>query len=300
MSPSASLDNLQLFIAVAEAGGFSRASERLDLPVATLSRRIAQLEKELNVPLFKRNTRNVSLTPAGESFYAQLMPALESVHSAINDLSDAAASLQGLIRLTSAADFVQHCLALPLTQFLQRNPDVKLDLNLNSQRMDLVTEQIDLAIRIGTLEDSNLFAWHLFDMPLKLFATPSYLAGIQTLNHPHDLANCNFIRLRTNKNRTEWVLKNGDEQITHHVQGNITVNDMGVVIAMCEASAGIGIIPEAFVQTQLNNHTLVPVLPNWHSLPSKVHAITTARNPPARVKHLIEFLKQALQQFNRS
>ena len=74
-----SLDNLHLFIAVADAGGFSRAAERLDLPVATLSRRIATLEKELNIPLFKRNTRNVSLTPAGEELYASLVPALESV-----------------------------------------------------------------------------------------------------------------------------------------------------------------------------------------------------------------------------
>lgn len=297
MSPSASLDNLQLFIAVAEAGGFSRASERLDLPVATLSRRVAQLEKELNVPLFKRNTRNVSLTPAGEAFYAQLMPALESVQSAINDLSAAAASLQGLIRLTSAADFVQHCLAKPLTQFLQLNPDVNLDLKLSAQRMDLVTEQIDLAIRIGTLEDSNLFAWHLFDMPLKLFATPSYLASIHQLQHPDDLGTCNFIRLRTNKNRSESVLTNKKQRITYNPHSNLTVNDMGAAIALCEAGAGIAVLPEPFVQMQLANGSLLPVLPAWQSLPSTVHALTTARNPPARVKHLIEFLKQVLKQY---
>ena len=142
----ASLDNLQLFIAVADAGGFSRAADRLDLPVATLSRKIALLEKELNVPLFKRNTRNVSLTPAGEAFYAQLVPALDAVQSAVNDLSDAANSIQGVIRITTPADFARLSLAQPLTRFLQLNPHIKIELHLNPSRMDLIKEQIDVAI----------------------------------------------------------------------------------------------------------------------------------------------------------
>ena len=289
-----SLDNLQLFIAVADAGGFSRASDRLDLPVATLSRRVAQLEKELNVPLFKRNTRNVSLTPAGEAFYAQLMPALESVQSAINDLSNAAASVQGRIRITSAADFTQHCLAAPLTQFIQRNPDVQLDLNLNHQRMDLVTEHIDVAIRIGQLVDSNLFAWHLFDMPLQLFASPSYLAAIQKIEQPDDLTACNFINMRHNGGQRDLTLQQGKQTHSQATSGNILANDMGVIMGLCEAGAGIAAMPEAFVRNQLQRQLLVHVLPDWQCPTVPVHAVTATRNPPARVKLLIEFLKESL------
>ena len=287
----ASLDNLQLFIAVADAGGFSRAADRLDLPVATLSRKIALLEKELNVPLFKRNTRNVSLTPAGEAFYAQLVPALDAVQSAVNDLSDAANSIQGVIRITTPADFARLSLAQPLTRFLQLNPHIKIELHLNPSRMDLIKEQIDVAIRIGELADSNLYASHLFDMSSKLYATPSYLASLPTITHPDDLKNCNWVQLKTNTQRTHLTLINGNQIIEQPIYGNLQANDMGVVIGLCAAGAGVAMVPEILVQCEINNGTFAQVLPNWHSPTLPIHALTTARNPPARVKHLIEFLK---------
>ncbi|MGL4767455.1 MAG: LysR substrate-binding domain-containing protein [Formosimonas sp.] len=293
-----SLDNLQLFIAVADAGGFSRAAERLDLPVATLSRRIAQLEKELNVPLLKRNTRNVSLTPAGEAFYAQLMPALESVQSAINELSNAATSLHGTIRLTSAADFTQHCLAASLTQFMQRNPEIKLDLNLTHQRLDLVTEQIDVAIRIGALPDSNLFAWHLLDMSAHLFASPDYLAALPPIQQPEDLAACNFIHLRTSGDWRDLHLQSGARRITPPLTSNLVANDMGVVISLCEAGAGVACIAPLLVNKQQCRRTLVQILPDWQTPAVPVHAVTAMRNPPARVRMLIDFLKVSLAQMS--
>ena len=290
-SNQASLDSLQLFIAVADAGGFSRAADRLDLPVATLSRKIALLEKELNVPLFKRNTRNVSLTPSGEAFYAQLVPALDAVQSAVNDLSDAASSIQGVIRITTPADFARLNLAQPLTHFLQLNPHIKIELHLNHNRMDLIKEQIDVAIRIGELADSNLYASHLFDMSNKLYATPSYLASLPAITHPEDLKNCNVVQLKTNVQRTHLTLINGNQIIEQPVHGNLQANDMGVVISLCAAGAGVVMAPEILVQNEINNGTFTQILPDWHSPVFPIHALTTARNPPARVKHLIEFLK---------
>jgi len=291
-----SLDNLYLFIAVADAGGFSRAAERLDLPVATLSRRIAALEKELNIPLFKRNTRNVSLTTAGEEFYASLVPALESVQSAMNELSNSAARIEGHIRLTTPADFARLCLSKPLSQFLSLNPHVRLDLNLNSHRMDLVKEHVDLAIRIGHLSDSALYATHLFDMPLKLYASPSYLASLPCIQTPEDLKHCNLIRLRTNGDSPVGLLRleKGKQTVEQTLQGNLTANDMGVVISLTEAAAGIALIPEAFISNQVASGTLVNVLPDWRSIKTPVHAVTTARNPPARVKALVAYLKEQL------
>lgn len=287
----ASLDSLQLFLAVADAGGFSRAAERLDLPVATLSRKIALLEKELSVPLFKRNTRNVTLTPAGEEFYTQLVPALGAVQSAVNDLSNAATSLQGVIRITTPSDFARLSLAKPLAQFVQLNPHIRVELHLSSSRVDLVKEHIDLAIRIGELADSNLFAWHLFEMSSKLFATPSYLASLPAIETPDDLKHCNMIHLKTNINRNHLTLIKGDETVEQPIQGNLQANDMGVIIALCSADAGVAMIPEMLVHQETTEKLLSPILSDWHSSSIPVHAVTTARNPPARVKHLIEFLK---------
>lgn len=296
-----SLDNLHLFLAVADAGGFSKAADRLDLPVATLSRRIAALEKELGIPLFKRNTRNVSLTPAGELFYEKLTPALGAVQSAMNDLSDMSSTLKGVIKLTAAADFTRHCLTTPFTQFLADHPEITLELALNTQRMDLIKEHIDVAIRIGRLNDSNLFATHLFDMVLKLYASPKYLASHQCIRAPQDLGSCNFIRLKTNPSHDRFIqLHRGNEVIEQGIQSNAVLNDVGVIMSLAQAGAGVALIPEPFIQNQLSTGLLVPVLPDWHSEITPIHAVTTSRNPPARVKALIATLKHDLQKYQHA
>lgn len=296
----ASLDSLELFVAVADAGGFSRAADVLDLPVATLSRKIALLEKELNIPLFKRNTRNVSLTAAGEVFYTQLTPALAAVQLAVNDLSDASDSIQGMIRVTAPSDFARHCLVPSLAKFLRVNPDVQMDLNLNSMRMDLVKEHVDLAIRIGQLEDSNLVAWHLFDMPLKLYAAPTYLASLLQTQHPDDLKHCNFVNLKTNHSHNVISLQNRAETFEFSTNSNISANDMGVIIALCCEGAGVGLLPEMFVQQEISEGKLMPVLPSWFSTAAPIHAVSTARNPPVRIRRLIEHFKNDFKQWRET
>lgn len=294
MKQSPSLDNLALFVAVAETKSFSRAAERLDLPVATLSRRITVLEKEMGIPLFQRNTRHVGLTPAGEDFYTQVIPALAAVELAVSDLSDQSARLHGRISLTCAADFAAYCLAEPLTQFTQTHPEITLNLDLSPHYVDLITHKIDLAVRIGVLADSNLYTRHLFDMSLKLYATPSYLASIKKLDHPDDLHSCNFVRLKSANNHTHLHLINHQNEHTHHIQGNVIMNNMSMVLAMCEASAGVALTPELFVRTQLANKTLIPILPEWHTPPAPVHLVTATKNPPARIQHLMTHLQKNL------
>lgn len=289
----ASLDSLSLFIAVADAGGFSRAADVLDLPVATLSRKIAALEKSLNIPLFKRNTRNVSLTAAGEAFYAQLTPALAAVQGAVSELTDSSASLFGLIRVTTPADFARHSLVPSLASFLRLNPDVKMELKLSSSRTDLVKENVDLAIRIGVLEDSSLIAWHLFDMPLKLYAAPCYIASLPRIQQPENLKNCNFICLKTDIGIHPVSLQSDGKRFEMTPNANINANDMGVVISLCVEGAGVALMPEMFVQQEINDGKLTPVLPDWQSVAIPINAVTTARNPPARIKRLIDYLKQA-------
>ena len=163
----------------------------------------------------------------GEEFYTSVSPALAAVHTTINDLSDASGRIEGIIRLTSAVDFARHCLSAPLAQFLTHNPDVRLDLNLNAQRMALVKENVDMAIRIGQLTDSNLYATHLFDMSLKLFASPAYLADLATITRPEDLTNTNVIRMRTNSSLAAGSIElhNGKQSFEHVFQSKLTVND---------------------------------------------------------------------------
>jgi DNA-binding transcriptional LysR family regulator len=168
--------------------------------------------------------------------------------------------------------------------------------------MDLVKEHVDLAIRIGHLSDSALYATYLFDMPLKLYASPSYLASLPRIQIPEDLKHCNLIRLKTNGNSNVGLLRlQKDKQtVEQTLQGNLSANDMGVVISLTESAAGIALIHEAFVASQVANGILVNVLPDWRSIKIPVHAVTTSRNPSARVKALIAYLKEQLAYLNVS
>lgn len=201
--------------------------------------------------LLQRNTRHVGLTASREDFYAQLTPALDSVQLAINNLFDTSTELSGLIRISCAEDFASHCLSTPLALFSQANPKTTIHLDLTSDYVDLVTNKIDLAIRIGHLVDSSLYARHLFDMPLKIYANPGYLANIKSIEHPNDLNQCNFIQLKSNKNRQYLTLVNQGDIESYHVEGNLTANSMSMVIALCLAGSGVALIPELFIQNQL-------------------------------------------------
>ena len=287
-----SLDVLHVFLSVAESGGFTASANKLNIPVATVSRKIAQLERELRVTLFVRNTRNVRLSPEGEVFYAQVAPALSNVQDAINQLSHDVQALSGVIRITAPSDLVNQHLTAVFARFLRLNPDVSLHFYLNTDIMNLVSEHIDLAIRAGALADSGLYARHLFDVRLKLFATPEYLAAMPAISDPAQLSNCNLLTLKAM--RTLNFQRAG---IAHKIPikaqtGNLQANEMNTLIAFCIAGTGVALLPDVSVRSYVAQGQLVEVLPDCIFDAVPIHALTPEKNPPARVRRLIEHLKE--------
>ena len=287
-----SLDVLHVFLSVAESGGFTASANKLNIPVATVSRKIAQLERELRVTLFVRNTRNVRLSPEGEAFYAQVAPALSNVQDAINQLSHDVQALSGVIRITAPSDLVNQHLTAVFARFLRLNPDVSLHFYLNTDIMNLVSEHIDLAIRAGALADSGLYARHLFDVRLKLFATPEYLAAMPAISDPAQLSNCNLLTLKAM--RTLNFQRAG---IAHKIPikaqtGNLQANEMNTLIAFCIAGTGVALLPDVSVRSYVAQGQLVEVLPDCIFDAVPIHALTPEKNPPARVRRLIEHLKE--------
>ena len=289
-----SLDVLHVFLSVAESGGFTASANKLNIPVATVSRKIAQLERELRVTLFVRNTRNVRLSPEGEVFYAQVAPALSNVQDAINQLSHDVQALSGVIRITAPSDLVNQHLTAVFARFLRLNPDVSLHFYLNTDIMNLVSEHIDLAIRAGALADSSLYARHLFDVRLKLFATPEYLAAMPAISDPAQLSNCNLLTLKAM--RTLNFQRAG---IAHKIPikaqtGNLQANEMNTLITFCIAGTGVALLPDVSVRSYATQGQLVEVLPDCLFDDVPIHALTSEKNPPARVRRLIEFLREQL------
>ena len=169
------LTSMAFFIRIVEEGSISAAGRALGLPKATISRRLATLEKRIGAPLIARSTRAISLTDAGRRFYERIGPIIREAEAVQSEMVDASAAPTGLLRVTASIVYGQAVVAPKLLSFAQRYPDVRLDLRFSDERPNIVAEGFDLAIRMGDIEDSDLISRKLADIPMVIVAAPSYV-----------------------------------------------------------------------------------------------------------------------------
>jgi DNA-binding transcriptional LysR family regulator len=289
---SVSLDNLKLFCAVARERNFSRVAAELGIPPATLSRRVAQLERELDAQLLRRTTRRVEPTDAGALLLERAEPAIERLAEALECLAEDTGSPRGRLRVTMPADLARYWLAGTLAEFSRRHPEIHLELDLSSRMVDLLEEGFDLAIRAGRPPDESLIARPLANLPTALFASPSYLAALPPIRVPGDLAAANALVITGRSADREWVLEKGREQARVRPQGNVEVNDMTALVSLAAAGAGVALLPEPKVGEQAAEGSLSPVLPGWHGPQSPVYAVYTSRRMPLRLRLFLDHLRE--------
>jgi DNA-binding transcriptional LysR family regulator len=289
---SVSLDNLKLFCAVARERNFSRVAAELGIPPATLSRRVAQLERELDAQLLRRTTRRVEPTDAGALLLERAEPAIERLAEALECLAEDTGSPRGRLRVTMPADLARYWLAGTLADFSRRHPEIHLEIDLSSRMVDLLEEGFDLAIRAGRPPDESLIARPLANLPTALFASPSYLAALPPIRTPGDLAGANALVITGRSADREWVLEKGREQARVRPQGNVEVNDMTALVSLAAAGAGVALLPEPKVGEQAAEGSLSPVLPGWHGPQSPVYAVYTSRRMPLRLRLFLDHLRE--------
>ena len=289
---SVSLDNLKLFCAVARERNFSRVAAELGIPPATLSRRVAQLERELDAQLLRRTTRRVEPTDAGALLLERAEPAIERLAEALECLAEDTGSPRGRLRVTMPADLSRHWLAGTLADFSRRHPEIHLEIDLSSRMVDLLEEGFDLAIRAGRPPDESLIARPLANLPTALFASPSYLAALPPIRVPGDLAAANALVITGRSADREWVLEKGREQARVRPHGNVEVNDMTALVSLAAAGAGVALLPEPKVGEQAAEGSLSPVLPGWHGPQSPVYAVYTSRRMPLRLRLFLDHLRE--------
>jgi len=289
---SVSLDNLKLFCAVARERTFSRVAAELGIPPATLSRRVAQLERELDAQLLRRTTRRVEPTDAGALLLERAEPAIERLAEALECLAEDTGSPRGRLRVTMPADLARYWLAGTLADFSRRHPEIHLEIDLSSRMVDLLEEGFDLAIRAGRPPDESLIARPLANLPTALFASPSYLAALPPIRAPGDLAAANALVITGRSADREWVLEKGREQARVRPQGNVEVNDMTALVSLAAAGAGVALLPEPKVREQAAEGSLSPVLPGWHGPQSPVYAVYTSRRMPLRLRLFLDHLRE--------
>lgn len=257
------LNQIALFARVVDAGSFTRAAKDLELPISSVSRGVANLERALGTRLLQRTTRKLHLTDAGKRFYENAHAALDALEQATSSATSASDEASGLVRLTLPSDAGDAFLAQIFAEFRQAHPGVELQANFTNRYVDLVEEGFDLALRAGRLADSSLVGSKIVESEFALFAAPSYLERRGTPRGWDDLATHDavvFERMRS------WSLEGprGVETLRPHPV--LVVDSVGFLSHAVAAGLGVGLVPLERALADTYGHdppTLVRVLPDF-------------------------------------
>jgi DNA-binding transcriptional LysR family regulator len=287
------LPNLRTFAHVVASGSLSAAARDMDLSLAVVSKRLAQLEKELGVRLLQRTTRRQVLTEEGELFHAEVLRILAAVEQAETVVSGRHQAIGGTIRVTAPGEFGRQWLAPAVAVFQQQHPAVDIQLMLSDAVVDLLGTGMDLAIRFGSLEDSTLVARPLAPNYRVLCASPGYLKRYGSPTHPDELVHHRCI-LIGERRRAVWRFE-GDESHAIEVAAAFVTNDGGAAHALALEGAGITRKSIWDVGDHLASGRLVRVLPAYSIPAAPLSALyPNSRHLPPRVKVLLDFLAERL------
>jgi len=278
------IGDLALFLRVLDSGSISAAARSLDLSVAVASQRLKRLERELGVRLLHRTTRQLSVTPEGAALAEQGRVLVDEIEALTAGLRQAGTGVNGTLRVTTSSMFGQQYIAPLIPRFLALHPNVKLSFDLSDETLDLVKSGFDLAIRIGTLEDSSLVARKLATNRRVLCASPKYLRKHGTPKTPADLKQHQCLILAG---------RNGRRDVWHRVRvdGRIESNQGELLRHAALGGLGIALHSTWHVWQDLRAGRLQVVLPNYPIADTGIYAVTPHRRlMPPRVRIFIEFL----------
>ena len=285
------LEEIEAFLAVVDESGFGTAAERLGIAKSMVSRRVSDLERRLGVQLLQRTTRKQSLTEAGREFYPRATQVIADLNEAEDFVADANCQISGRIRLALPLGFGVSQLATPLNQFMRDHPAVELDIDLSDRLVDMVGENIDLAIRIGELEDSNLVVRRLASVGFALCASPEYLSQHGEPVHPEDLAEHEVLIYSNVPAGRQWSWNLDGKRINPRLKYRISANNGEFLAAM--ACHGLGLVagPRAYLQGYIESGELVPILTEYPRRSVGMFAVyPPGRLISRRVKMLSDFL----------
>jgi len=291
------LSNMQLFVRVVEEGSFSAAARFLGVTPSAVSRQVSQLERELGGRLLQRTTRRQSLTEAGEIYFQhahRIVGDLEAARLAVSRLTD---TPSGSLHITVEADFALAFIEPMLPEFLSRYPDVQVRLHMSASLLDLVHGGIDVAIRVGHLDDSSLIARKIATSHSLVCASPSYLERCGTPVHPSDLESHSCLSFRTRPGKNHWTFESPEGPIDVPISGRLNVN--GLVFLRNSALSGLGIImiPIWMMRDALSQGDLVPLLEKFPVIPpsTPIHAVFAHnRHLAPKVRAFVDFLTERM------
>lgn len=259
------LNSLMIFAQVVEANSFSEAARRLKMPTSTVSRRIADLEQQLRVRLIERSTRSLRLTDVGSEVLEHAQRSAEISDAIDNIASNHLSKISGLLRLAAPPSISDSLLAPVVGAFQASYPEVRVQIFITERIVDQIAEGVDLAFRVGELEDSALVARRILSYRHQLVASPAYLEKRKPPNTPRDLLDHQLLAFSFWKPVYSWTLTHATskEKETLTFQPYLSINEYAGLAAALLTGTGIGEIPPIVQPELLRDGRLVEIMPQW-------------------------------------
>lgn len=290
--PMDRITGMSVFIVAAEEGSLAAAARRHGLSASMAGKHISSIEAEMNVRLMQRSTRSLTLTEAGNAYYARCKRILDEYEEARREAADTQGTVRGTLRITAPVTYGTMHLSDILADYMERHPHVALEVILSDRYTDLIAEGIDVAIRIGALRSSELIARRLAPCPMMLCASPELLEQLGPLDTVATLRSVPRLAFSDAVSAGGWTVVDPDGR-SHVIDGptRMTANNMEMLLAAALRGAGVAYGPSFVFDPAIATGRLMALLPDHRTTDLTIHAVyPTNRHVPLKVRSFIDHL----------
>ncbi len=291
------LESLRVMKAVVEGGSFTVASQHLGVSVARVSKSIEQLEIELGTVLFNRSTRQMQITNSGEHCYASALALINQWKDLKEELVVSQTNPKGKLRISAPMTWGLVELMPLLDDFMRKYPQIKLDVQMSDQQVNVLAEEFDLVLRLAhQLTDSSLICRKIIDYQMVACASPEYLEHHGTPKHPADLKKHACLMYSPTKNPRKWQFLEGNKTLNIYLEPRLLSNNSKLLHSALLNAQGIALIPDFIVQQDISANRLLTVLDDYNTLNLNLYALRPSnRLPSQRLTLLHDYLCDKLQ-----
>jgi DNA-binding transcriptional LysR family regulator len=285
------IDTMRAFVTVISVGSFKGAAERLHMSPALISKYVSHLEDRISVRLINRTTRSLSITEAGKVYYQRCLQLLDDFEELDAAVQDSTGQPKGNIRISAPRTFGEMYLSAAVSDFLKDNSEVSVHMELKDRFVDIVDEGFDLAVRIGELDDSSLFARKIGETPIVICASLGYLARAGSPQTPADLPDFDCIVDTNLRHANGWPFRDAGERIQVRVKARMQVNSALASRHAALSGAGVALIPLFAIGSDIREGRLTILLGDYQALNVGIYTIYPHnRHLANKIRMFVDFL----------
>ncbi|MCP2073194.1 UNVERIFIED_ORG: DNA-binding transcriptional LysR family regulator [Pseudomonas lini] len=291
---------LKMFVETVRCGGYSSAARKLGISTSSVTRQVAALEGELGASLLNRTTRNTSVTVAGQAYFEKALAIIESIDEADAIVADRGTEPQGHLRVSVPVEFGRRIIAPHLGRLLDRHPGLEISLSLSDRVSDLISERIDVSVRLGSsVVSDDIVSKRIGHFQRWVVASPEYLARTGLPRHPNDLLKHQCLRFDYGAAHHAWTFQGDEAVLSLNVQGRLQSNNADILREAALAGGGVALLADWLVRDDVGQGRLSRVLEHYEVNPGAASSCINALYLPnhrgsSRINVFIEFLEEIL------